>query len=78
MTQVYLSHHMYQDGIFRAPGENRNIDNNNKKFQVTHHSKKQKYLMCAKKEVAAAFILLSRLIAAKLWDKNSRNRVQGA
>ena len=26
MTQVYLSHHMYQDGIFRAPGENRIID----------------------------------------------------
>ena len=26
MTQVYLSHHMYQDGIFRAPDENRIID----------------------------------------------------
>ena len=40
--------------------------------------KKQKYLMCAKNEVAAAFILLSRLIAAKLWDKNSSKRVKGA
>ena len=34
--------------------------------------------MCAKNEVAAAFILLSRLIAARLWDKNNSKRVQGA